>query len=68
MTKLTSLEALEIDGFVPANEEDKKEIELLIDDEIELSYDESNLKVYSESGIYVADIKKLEGHKQNPAF
>ena len=58
MTKLSSLEALENDGFVPSNEVDKKEIERLLDEEIELTYDSETLQVTSEVGTYVADLVK----------
>ncbi|MBP2098845.1 hypothetical protein [Enterococcus rivorum] len=60
MKKLNSLEALEYDGLIVASSADEKEVNKSLDTEIELTYDPESLKVFSESGTYIADLKKIE--------
>ena len=50
------LEELEEVRLIPASEADKKEIEKCFESEIEVSYDTELLRVYTENGIYIADL------------
>jgi len=57
MKKIFNLEGLEYENILPATESDRTEIEKYLTREIELSYDDQ-LRVWSEGGIYVADLVK----------
>lgn len=55
-TTFGHLEELEEVRLIPASEADKKEIEKCFESEIEVSYDTESLRVYTEHGIYIADL------------
>ena len=59
MKKLTDLDVLQELGIVPETDMDDSKIIQALDLEIDLFYNDSDLKVYAENGSYLADLKRV---------
>jgi hypothetical protein len=57
---IKSLEALEYEGLFPITTADAEEIERELAAEIEVTFNENDLRVYCESGIWIADLERRE--------
>lgn len=67
MKKLTDLDVLQELGIVPETDMDDSKIIQALDLEIDLFYNDSDLKVYAENGSYLADLKRV-GHNESVVF
>lgn len=55
---IRSLEALEDENLFPISSADTEEIERELLDGIEVTFNENDLRVYSEGGTWIADLER----------